>query len=75
MSDEPLTGNDIDRLMDLDPLSLSKQNLDSIIAYHRQARANFESGVKPKKEAGPTVKIDLLSLGLKKPSEPVKRRV
>lgn len=49
----------IDALMQLDPLGLSAQNLDEIIAYQRKARQSFESGVKPKKgDSGP--KIDLI---------------
>lgn len=69
--------NEIDELMDLDPLSLSSQNIDDIIAYHRNRRADLEAGHKPKKEIGPKIKLDLERLGLKKPStvEPVKRRV
>lgn len=70
--------NEIDELMDLDPLEMTPANIDSIIAYHRKNRANAEAGIKPKKEAGPKQKIDLLALGLikeKPPAEPVKRRV
>lgn len=41
--------NTIDRVMRLDPLHMSDQDLDTIIAYYRKARALFDSGVKPKK--------------------------
>jgi len=64
--------NEIDTLMDLDPLELSSQDIDRIIEYQRKARANFEAGVKPKK--GEAVKIDLVKLGLVKAPEPFKRR-
>lgn len=50
--------NELDELMDLDPLSLSEQNLDAIIAYQRKYRAQIESGVKPKKaNDGPKVSL------------------
>ena len=49
--------NEIDTLMDLDPLELTAADITSIIAYHRKARANLASGVKPKREAGPAVDI------------------
>lgn len=41
--------NDIDELMSIDPLELSKQNLDRIIAYQRKQRALREAGVKTRK--------------------------
>lgn len=70
----------IDELMSLDPLELAKSpaQIDAIIAYHRQNRANAEAGiVKPKKENGPKLKLDLSALGLSAPKsiDPVKRRV
>ena len=67
--------NEIDELMDQDPLSLSSRDLDKIILYHRQRRADLEAGKKPKREAGPGLKLDLVQLGLKKVEEPMKRRV
>lgn len=67
--------NEIDELMDKDPLNLSEQDIDAIIAYQRKMKGISDSGVKPSKVAGPKVAISLESLGLKKPSEPVKRRV
>ncbi len=67
--------NEIDQLMSLDPLELSAQDIDSIIAYQRKARAAWDSGVKPKKGTeGP--KITLADLGLKrKGPEPIRRRL
>lgn len=51
--------NNIDTLMDLDPLQLTVDGpeLDAIIAYHRKARANAAGGVKAKRESGPKVDI------------------
>lgn len=69
--------NEIDDLMDLDPLLLSDQNIDTIIAYQRKQRAMVESGVKPKRPTGPKVTLDLAKLGLAKvlDAPTVKRRV
>lgn len=72
--------SDLDELMDRDPLELSSQDLDAIIAYQRKHRANLEGGKgKAKKEQGPGLKLDLAALGLvAKPTavEPtIKRRV
>ena len=64
--------NEIDRLMQLDPLELSAQNIDSIILYQRKARLAYESGVKPKKvDSAP---IDLEALGLVTKGALIKRR-
>ena len=72
--------NEIDDLMDLDPLLLSEQNLDAIIAYQRKYRANLETGG-PKLKRGQTkaaAKIDLSAL-ITKPTAPagsgIKRRL
>lgn len=45
---------EINLLMDIDPLDLSEQNLDEIIAYHRANRAKEVGGKlkKPKPEGG-----------------------
>lgn len=75
--------NDIDLLMDRDPLSLSSADLDAIIAHQRKYRAQLEaSGGKAKKPAAKISlgKIDLSKLGIgAKPAPapaapPVKRR-
>lgn len=56
---------DLDELMSRDPLSLSAQDIDAIIAYQRQARARREAGVKPKRgSAEPAKPLDLVALGL-----------
>lgn len=56
--------NELDELMDLDPISLTTENLDAIIAYHRKARANAEAGIKPAKEKGPKVDLSGVLSGL-----------
>ena len=73
MSDAPI--NDIDFLMSLDPLELSKQDIDIIIAYHRNQRALREKGVKPKKDKGPSTTLDLVALGLKPAAPKLNRRI
>ena len=55
--------NEIDDLMDLDPLSLSARDIDAIIAYHRNARAAHEAGgPKPKRGAQPKIAVDLSAM-------------
>ncbi len=56
--------SDLDDLMNADPLGLSDQDVDGIIAYQRRHRAMVESGVKPKKEKGPAVSLDGLVTGI-----------
>lgn len=41
---EPISPNDLDTLMSIDPLSLTKSDLDAIIHYHRNLRAEREAG-------------------------------
>lgn len=66
--------NDIDELMDLDPVELTKNPaaIDKIIAYHRNNRAKAAEGLKPKREAN---KVDLKALGLIKAQPVMKRRM
>jgi len=45
---------DIAKLFTEDPLNLTKENIDEIIQYYRNARANFSSG---EKSAGSTKKM------------------
>lgn len=52
--------NEINRIMDEDPLNLSAQDIDQIIAYHRRLRSDFEAGIKPKKaEVDGIKKLDI----------------
>ena len=62
--------NELDRIMDLDPLSLSDQDLEKIVAYERKMQGDFEAGVKPKKSGSEKGPIDLSALGLLKNSKP-----
>lgn len=74
MSNEPI--NDIDLLQSIDPLELSKQDIDKIIAYHRNQRALREAGKgKAKKDTGPKTTLDLTALGLKPAAPKITRRV
>jgi len=63
--------SDLDELMSLDPLGLTNADIDAIIAYHRKSK---EAGPKPRKETGPTMKVDLTLLGLK-PSAPAAPKI
>jgi hypothetical protein len=66
-------GNYLDWLMHLDPLELSAQNIDQIIAAHRADRARQAAGGKAKRLS--SVEVSLESIGLaNKPVEPMKRR-
>lgn len=61
--EEPVDTTTIDRVMRLDPLHMSDQDLDVIIAYYRKARAHFETGAKPKRGANAAgEKVDLSSV-------------
>lgn len=64
MTDLPTS--DIDLLMSLDPLSLTKDDLSAIVAYHRRLRAEREAGKGRAARAAnaPKVKLDLAKLGL-----------
>lgn len=76
--------NDLDELMDKDPLSLSSQDIDTIIAYQRNQRAQREAGVKAPRgkakglNAEPGKKLDLAALGLRptpSAATAIKRRI
>ena len=61
--------NDLDTLMAIDPLDLSKQDLDRIIAYQRKQRTMREQGLRPEKsrgEAPAAVQLSELLAGLPK---------
>lgn len=72
----PPAPSELDELMMRDPLDLSAQDIDKIIAYQRQARARREApGPKGRRSSGltdaPGGKIDLAALGLTaKPAAP-----
>lgn len=53
--------SDLDVLMSIDPLELSKQDLARIIAYQRKQRVMREQGVRTRKpKAQPAVSIEEL---------------
>lgn len=64
----PPSPSELDDLISRDPLDLSAQDIDKIIAYQRAARARREAGGKTKKSAadGPKQSLDLAKLGLVK---------
>lgn len=70
--------NDLDTIMDLDPVELSKdpKQIDRVIAYYRNYRAQRASGgKKAQKESGPVPKLeDILGLAAPKPTAEFKRR-
>lgn len=59
--------NTVDALMDLDPLQLTQEDISSIIAYHRKARANATSGGKAKRDTGPKIDISEVMAKLAEP--------
>lgn len=68
----PPPPSELDELMSRDPLDLSSQDIDKIIASQRQFRARKEAGGKGKKakaaaEPDNAPKIDLVALVLKRP--------
>lgn len=70
MTDEP---EDIDTLMVIDAMDLSKQDLAKIIAYQRKMRALREQGVKPKRQkdtSTPAVSLKELLATVPKPVKP-----
>lgn len=59
MMDEP---TDLTALMSLDPLDLTKQDLDKIIQYQRKQRMQREAGGRTKKATGETPAVDIKAL-------------
>ena len=53
---------DLNVLMSLDPLELTRQDRDQIIAYQRKQRAQREAGVKVKKPKAESPQVDIKSL-------------
>lgn len=70
----PPEPSEIDRLVSTDPLDLTSDDIDKIIAMQRQQRARREAGVKVKKSGAeaPKHSLDLAALGLtlKAPTPP-----
>lgn len=68
----PPPPSELDELMSRDPLELSAQDIDSIIAYQRQQRARREAGGKTKKsDLRDGSGIDLVALVTKTAPAPV----
>jgi hypothetical protein len=70
--------NEIDELMDRDPLELTKDDIANIVKYHRSVRHQIESGHKPKKDTGPKLSLDSVLKNLipaKPAAPPMKRRI
>src|SRR5258705_55551 len=59
-TDEP--PNDLTALMTLDPLDLTKQDLDKIIAYQRKQRLAREGGAKTKRATSDAPAVDIKAL-------------
>lgn len=72
MTDEP---TDLTALMSLDPLDLTKQDLDKIIAYQRKQRMQREAGGRTKKATGETPAVDIKALlgKIQKPAVPTSK--
>jgi len=73
--------NSIDEVMRRlleDPTLATPGDIDTLITYQRQQKANFDAGIKPTKRAGGKVNVDevpsisLQSIGMKKAPEPGK---
>lgn len=72
----PPPTSELDELMSRDPLELSAQDIDKIIAMQRQARARREGGKKATKaeamQAASGIDLVALVTGTAKPAEPPK---
>lgn len=71
MTDIPEPPTDLTALMSLDPLDLTKQDLDKIIAYQRKQRMAREAGGKTKRVTGEAPAVDIKALlGKIQPAKP-----
>lgn len=66
--------NDINLLMDKDPLDLANEDIETIIAYHRAQRGAFDQGQQPKKKAEPQVDLSSVMKALAPMAPPMQRR-
>ncbi len=75
MTDMPEPPTDLTALMSLDPLDLTKQDLDKIIAYQRKQRLAREGGAKTKRATGEAPAVDIKALlgKIQKPAIPTTR--
>lgn len=72
-----MAGNEIDLLMTLDPLELTQDDVQKVVAYQRKLRGMYDAGIKPEKQGLETVKGSALldKLKLVKPKPLVDRRM
>lgn len=85
MSDEPeVEILDLNILMSIDALELTRSDIDQIIAYQRKHRAQREAGIKVKKPRAESPKINFKELlasipkpepAPKKPGSTIRRRI
>ena len=78
MTDIPEPPTDLTALMSLDPLDLTKQDLDKIIANQRKQRMVREAGGRTKKATGEAPAVDIRALMSKvqkaaAPAKPIPR--
>lgn len=68
--------NEIDILMNLNPLDLTTDDISKLVAYQRRMRQMYEAGVKPEKQGLETVKGSAIleKLKLKAPAKPLDDR-
>lgn len=66
--------NDINLLMDKDPLDLKNTDIEDLIAYHRAQRGAFDQGQQPKKKAEPQVDLSSVMKALAPTAAPMQRR-
>lgn len=72
MSDEPL---DLDLLAARDPLSMTAEDIDNIIAWHRKAQSDKAAGIKPPKPKAADISLVVKSLlANAKPAQVLTRR-
>lgn len=65
--------NDINLLMDKDPLDLKNEDIEDLIRYHRQQRGAFDQGKKPEKKEEHTVDLSSVMAALT-PVQPLMQR-
>ena len=69
---------EVDDLMALDPIDLTRDDVDKIVHHYRTRRVHFEHGVKPKKEQKSSVSLEgvMKALKVQAPTQPsIKRRI
>lgn len=74
-SKSKFASNEVEEIMDEDPLKLTSEKVDFIIEYQRKHRGNIEMGVKVKKGQEPKRAFDIAELGIITPKPKVDRRV